>query len=128
MKKKILLVGFVVLMSGSTAFAIENTTMSDNFSAQGCGLSDNRLCDAVTNTLIKELLKQTVYTVGTQVLNKYVNPAVTSPVITTAPVVYTPVATPVTTPAPVVYTPVVSPAPVSVTTTTAPQEQMIIVN
>ena len=127
MKKKILLLGFAVFMSGSTAFAVENTTLSGNFSEQSCGLSDNRLCNAVSNELIKELLKQTVYTVGTQVLNKYMNSNTTTPVAVPAPVVYT------TTPAPVVYAatpaPVVS-APVNTVTTvtTAPEEQMIIIN
>ncbi|MEI8388355.1 MAG: hypothetical protein WCG23_00580 [bacterium] len=128
MKKEILFLGFAVLISGETAFAIENTTIPDKFSGQSCGLSDNRLCDAVTNILVKELLKQTVYTVGTQVLNKYMNTTVTIPVTTTTPVVYTPAAAPVTTPAPVVYTPAASPAPLSTTTTTVPEEQMIIVN
>ena len=94
MKKEILFLGFAVLISGETAFAIENTTIPDKFSGQSCGLSDNRLCDDVTNALVKELLKQTVYTVGTKVLNKYMNTTVT----TAAPVVYT-------TPAPVIYTP-----------------------
>ena len=125
MKKEILFLGFAVLISGETAFAIENTTIPDKFSGQSCGLSDNRLCDDVTNALVKELLKQTVYTVGTKVLNKYMNTTVT----TAAPVVYTTPAPVIYTPAPAVYTPAVSPAPVSTTTpTAAPQEQMIIVN
>ncbi|GEM_PF-5397124 len=121
--------GFAALMSGSACFALGNNTNSYEFSEQSCGVSDNRICDAMTNDLMKELIKQTVYTVGTQMLNK-LNQANTT---TAVPVYYSP-AQPVTTtptyytPAPVTTAtttvPVQTPA---VQTTTAPQEQMIII-
>lgn len=135
MKKKILFLGLVILMSGSAVLAVENTTMSNQFSGQSCGISDSRLCDALTNELLKDLMKQTVYTVGTKVLNKYANSnGIVIPTTAQYPSTYVPVATP----APVVYAPTPTPVPVNTaatntipavtTSNTVPQEQMIIVN
>lgn len=135
MKKKILLLGFVALISGSSVCAVENTTLSGNFPEQSCGLADNRLCDSITDDLMKDLLKKTIYSVGTQVLNKYMNTtgtsyytpvAVPSSTVATPTTYYTPTTTtvaPVTT-----TTPASNTTATTTTTNTMPQEQMIIIN
>lgn len=121
-KLGVIILSLCFLSLGGKSFALNNT----------CFPTDNRIC-GVSDDLMKEMIKQTVYTVGTHMLNKLapagviypttVPVAVPAPVTTPVPVT-TPI--PVTTPAPVVTTiPVTTPEPV--TTTEQPAEQMIIV-
>lgn len=125
--------GFAAILAGNAAYANENTTISYNLSGQSCLASDNRICDAVTNELMKELIKQTVYTVGSQVLNKLnqTNTAVPVQATTPVPVYYTPApAAATTTTVPVTTTTTTTSQTPSVqpqTNTTAPQEEMIII-
>jgi len=114
MKTKIALITMtlVAFICGNSAYAAENTAIGEKL--------NNKVCDSVTNDVMKELLKQTIYSVGTQVLNKInQNNTVTAPVYTTP--VYT---TPVTTSTPVYTAPAATPV---TTTTSTPQEQMIII-
>jgi len=132
MKKKILFLGFIMFAQGTTVLATENAVMSNNFLGQSCGLSDNRLCDALTNELLKDLLKKTVYTVGTEALNKYMNKGASASTITStpfvaAPVIYAPAATVPVSAATTVVAPEVT-ANTSITQTASQEEQMIIVN
>lgn len=102
------------------ASATENTSNSYELSGQSCTVSDNKIC--LGEDLVKELLKQAIYTAGTKALNMYMNSGTPTQYVPTTPVYtpafYTPpVAAPVT--VPVTTTPTVTITPVSTTTTTA---------
>lgn len=118
MKKKdgILILCLIAFMSGNVAIALETTTNPYGVTGQNYGISDNKIC---IDPLMQELVKQTIYTVGSQVLNKYLNnnaPVYTNPSI--------PVNNPIYTPSPVTQSTV---QPQLTTTTTPNQQDPIII-
>jgi hypothetical protein len=105
---RVLALSLAVFLSGGMAFGYTNTTNYKEISMPACNETNTKIC--VADELMKEMLKETIYAVGTKVLNKYINTPSTPKTTTTT-----------TTPA------------TTTTTTTAPaqsttqEEQMIIV-
>jgi hypothetical protein len=117
MKKKVvvLILGCTLFMFENAGFAYESSPTFREYTGQVCAVGNNNVCSAITDEMMKEMIKQTIYAVGTRVLNKYASPV---PVQTAAPVPV-PAATTTTS------TTVVQTAAPVVTTTTAPAAQSV---
>lgn len=116
-KQKILILGAMLLLSGNMVVANNASAVSSSsVSTLNTGVDGSKIC--LAEELMKEMIKQTIYSVGSQVLNKYVLPN-TAPPYSTQQVA--PVAAPVTT----TTTPQAVPQPTN--TGYIQEEQMIII-
>ncbi|NLF82922.1 MAG: hypothetical protein GX568_02925 [Candidatus Gastranaerophilales bacterium] len=113
----IILLGCALLMLGNGATANGSPSAGHEYTGQVCNVGNDAVCSAVTDELLKEVIKQTIYTVGNQIINKYSNSQ-------NQPQTVVPQQAPDTT----TYTTVQTVAPAADSTTSAaPAEDMIII-
>lgn len=130
MKKKavVLILGCALFMFNNGVFAYQSSSAVREYTGQVCSAGENSLCSAVTDELMKEMIKQTIYAVGTHVLNKYTNANNAAAAQTAAPAPAPAATTTTTTTSAVVQptAPVTTTAP-AVQTVSSPPEEMIII-